>query len=86
MEKYQCKIRRFISSKRSHKRNNINFSKDENYRHFFSTFYIGKLSKGEKHDRRWLIYSKDLKRIFCFYYKLLERKILEKLEYKKFKK
>ena len=49
---------------------NIYFLKDEFSRHFSSSFYIQKLSNGEHRERRHLIYSQDLDKVFYFCCKL----------------
>ncbi|XP_058198453.1 uncharacterized protein LOC131313975 [Rhododendron vialii] len=50
------------------------FPKDdnENSRHSFSMHYIRHLPNGEKHDRKWLVYSEALNKVFCFCYKLFK--------------
>ena len=45
---------------------NIDFPKDEFSRYFSLSFYIQKLPNSEQHERRWLIYSQDLHKVFCF--------------------
>ncbi|XP_020270871.1 uncharacterized protein LOC109846058 [Asparagus officinalis] len=58
---------------RGPKRVVIAFPKDIEGRHFSSTHYTRQWLNGDKHDRRWLIYSTSLNVVFCFCCKLFRK-------------
>ena len=48
----------------------LQFSKDKNSRYFNSSFYQRMLPNGENYDRKLLIYSRDLDKVYYFCCKL----------------
>ena len=72
--KIDNKLRDLLVEKGPIRDDDISFLKDRNPRHLSTSYYIRKLPNRKRHERRWLIYSKDFDKVHCFCCKLFNTK------------
>lgn len=72
-DKIKRNAREFLVERGPRRDTNISFPKDDLGRSFNSSHYIRVLQNGEKQDRRWLVYSVSLDKVYCFCCKLFKQ-------------
>ncbi|XP_026438769.1 zinc finger MYM-type protein 1-like isoform X2 [Papaver somniferum] len=64
----------FLVEKGPMRIDNIKFPRDSKGDHFSSTYYFRRMSNFEKQERRWLVYSTSLDKVFFFCCKLFKKR------------
>ncbi|XP_040369371.1 zinc finger MYM-type protein 5-like [Rosa chinensis] len=72
-DKIKQNVRDFLVERGPKRENDLTFPVDDLGRHFSPTHYFRVFPNGEKKNRRWLIYSVSLDKVFCFCCKLFKQ-------------